>query len=97
MDKRSFAIIIILVTLISYFIIRKYFKIAPRYLLYGCLGIFFGLIAGILVAWPISRLFGEFGTIIAPYVLGIILMVFIEFFIIEGIKMFSYLKEKYYA
>jgi hypothetical protein len=83
-DKRSFAIIIILTTVISYLIIRKFFKIAPRYLMYGILGIFAGLSVGIAVAWPMSEFLGQFGTIVSPYVLGLILMVFVEFFIIEG-------------
>lgn len=95
MDKRSFAIIIILTTLVSYSFIRKYFKIAPRYLLYACFGIFFGLIIGITFAWPIAELLGEFGIIVAPYILGIILMVFIEFFIIEGLNIVKSIKRKY--
>lgn len=39
---------------------------------------------GTSIAWPLSAWFGNFGLVVAPYVLGIILMVFIEFFIWEG-------------
>lgn len=84
LDQRTFAIIIVITTVISYLIIRKFFKIAPRFLLYASLGILAGLVAGIAIAWPISKLLGEFGIVVAPYVLGIILLVFVEFFIIEG-------------
>ena len=84
MDKRSFAIIIILTTVVSYLFIRRYFKIAPRYFLYASVGIFLGLLAGITIAWPMSAFLGNFGIIVAPYILGMILMVFIEFFILEG-------------
>ncbi len=84
MDKRSFAIIIIITTVVSYLFIRRYFKIAPRYFLYASLGIFLGLLIGVTIAWPMSAFLGRFGLITAPYVLGIILMVFVEFFILEG-------------
>lgn len=84
MDKRSFAIIIIMTTVVSYLFIRRYFKIAPRYFLYASVGIFLGLIVGIAIAWPMSEFLGRFGVVIAPYILGVILMVFVEFFIIEG-------------
>ena len=94
MDKRSFAIIIIITTIVSYLIIRKLFKIAPRYLVYASIGIFFGLIIGIMIAWPMSAFLGRFGVIVAPYVLGIIVMVFIEVFIFEGGKMFAVLRNR---
>jgi len=84
LDQRSFAIIIILTTLISYLIIRKFFKIAPKYLMYGILGVIIGLCVGIVVAWPISAFLGQFGAVVSPYILGLILMVFVEFFIVEG-------------
>jgi len=84
MDQKSFAIIIILTTIVSYLIIRKFFKIAPKYLMYGILGVVVGIIIGALIAWPFSVLFGQFGIIVSPYILGLILMVFVEFFIIEG-------------
>lgn len=95
LDKRSFAIIIIITTLVSYIIIRKFFSIAPRYLLYGILGIFIGLIIGTSIAWPMAKLLGEIGVVVAPYALGIILLVFIEFFIVEGPKIISNIKKKY--
>ena len=88
LDKRTFAIIITITTVVSYLMIRRFFKIAPRFLLYASLGIILGLVAGIVIAWPMSKLLGEFGVVVAPYVLGIILLVFIEFFIIEGKEIF---------
>ena len=94
LDKRSFAIIIIITTLISYLIIRKFFKIAPRYLMYGMLGIFIGLAIGVSVAWPVSKILGEYGVIVSPYILGIILLVFIEFFIIEGQAILERFRQK---
>jgi len=95
MDKRSFSIIIIITTIISYLIIRKFFKIAPRYIFYAAIGIFIGLIIGITIAWPISQFLGRFGVIIAPYVLGLIVMIFIEIFIIEGGKIIKILRERF--
>jgi len=94
LDKRTFAMIIMITTVISYLVIRKFFKIAPRYLLYGVLGIFAGLAIGVSVAWPASKLLGEFGIVIAPYILGIILMVFVEFFIIDGKKLVKKILEE---
>ena len=95
MDTKTFAIIIILTTIISYLIIRKLFKIAPKYLVYGALGIFMGLVIGGLIDWPIAKLTGQFGVIVAPYILGIILMVSIEAFIIEGKNILVYLAGRY--
>ena len=86
MDKRSFAIIIIITTLVSYMIIRKYFKIAPRYLAFGAAGIVVGLTIAISIAWPLAAFAGQFGVIVAPYILGMVLMIFIEFFIVEGVN-----------
>ena len=94
LDKRTFAIIIMLTTVISYLVIRKFFKIAPRYLLYGILGICVGLAVGISIAWPASKLLGEFGIIVAPYILGIILMIFIEIFIVEGKNILEKTRQK---
>jgi len=93
-DKRSFSIIIIITTILSYLIIRKFFKIAPRYLIYAAIGILAGLIIGITIAWPLSEFFGNFGVIIAPYILGLILMVFIELFIIEGVRFWECARER---
>ena len=95
MDTKSFAIIIVLTTVISYLIIRKFFKIAPRYLMYGILGVVAGLFVGIAIAWPTSKLLGEFGSIVAPYILGLILMVFVEFFIIEGKNILIFIQEHF--
>jgi len=94
LDKRTFAIIIILTTLISYLVIRKFFKIAPRYLLYGVVGALAGMVVGVSIAWPASKILGELGIIIAPYILGIILMVFIEIFIIEGKVILEKVRER---
>uniref|UniRef100_A0A7C4R5L8 PIN domain nuclease n=1 Tax=candidate division CPR3 bacterium TaxID=2268181 RepID=A0A7C4R5L8_UNCC3 len=95
LDKRTFAIIIIITTVVSYFIIRKFFKIAPRYLAYAVIGIFLGLIVGITIAWPMSTLLGKFGMIVSPYVLGIILLIFVEAFIIEGRDIVRAIVNKY--
>jgi len=94
-DTKTFAIIVILTTIISYLIIRKFFKIAPRYLVYGSLGIFMGLVMGVLFTWPLSKIFGQYGVIVAPYILGIILMVSIEAFVIEGKNILVYFARKY--
>lgn len=95
MDLRSFAIIIILTTIISYLFIRRYFKIAPRYIVYACLGIILGLFVGVVFALPIKVFLGELGIVVAPYVMGIVLMVFIEFFIIEGLGIVKNIKSRY--
>ncbi|MDD5731882.1 MAG: hypothetical protein PHU42_03260 [Patescibacteria group bacterium] len=95
MDKQTFAIIIILTTVISYLIIRKFFSIAPRYIMYGILGLVVGLTISITIAWPISAFFGQFGTIVAPYILGLILMVFVELFIVEGRNIIIVLQERF--
>jgi len=94
MDQRSFAIIIVLTTIISYLIIRKFFKIAPRYLMYGILGVVTGITIGTIIAWPLSALLGQFGVIVAPYILGLILLVFVEFFIIEGKSILVFLQNQ---
>ncbi len=94
LDKRTFSIIIILTTVISYLIIRKFFKIAPRYLLYGGIGIFIGLSVGITIALPISAFLGHFGIIVAPYILGVILMVGVEICVVEGGRMIDEIKKK---
>jgi hypothetical protein len=95
MDQRSFAIIIIITTIISYLIIRKFFSIAPRYILYGILGLVIGLTVSITIAWPVSAFLGQFGTIVAPYILGLILMVFIELFIVEGKNILIFIQEHF--
>ena len=84
MDKINFVVIIIMTTIISYVFIRRYFKMDPKYLIYASVGIFFGLIIGISIGWPFAMLLGAYGIVVAPYIMGIVLMVFIEFFIIEG-------------
>ena len=56
----------------------------PKYLLYAVVGIFFGLIIGAGITWPASLFFGRYGYVVAPYIMGIVLMVLIEYFIIEG-------------
>ena len=94
MDQKTFAIIIILTTVISYIVIRKFFRIAPRFMMYAVLGIFVGLVIGTSIAWPISKLLGEFGMIVAPYILGIITLVFIEFFIIEGKNILVFVRNR---
>lgn len=96
MDKRSFAIIIIITTIISYLIIRKFFKIAPRYLMYGIFGIIVGLSIGIIIAWPLSQFLGEFGAVVSPYILGLILMIFVEFFILEGKNILVFIQKRFY-
>lgn len=95
MDKQSFAMIIVLTTIISYLIIRKFFKIAPRYLMYGILGVVAGLSIGIVIAWPMAEFLGQFGTIVSPYVLGLILMVFVEFFILEGKNVLIFIQDRF--
>lgn len=95
MDQKSFAIIIALTTIVSYLIIRKFFKIAPRYLMYGILGVIIGIVAGIVIAWPFSAFLGQFGIIVAPYILGLILLVFVEFFIIEGKYIFVLVQRRF--
>ena len=92
MDLQSFAIIITMTTIVSYIIIRRYFKISPKYIGYAALGLVGGLLIGTIIAWPASRLFGEMGAVSAPYILGIILMIFIEAFIIDGKDIIKYLK-----
>ena len=57
----------------------------PKYLIYAAIGIFFGMIIGVFIGWPTAALLGAYGIVIAPYVMGIVLMVFIEFFIMEGV------------
>lgn len=94
MDQKSFAIIIALTTIVSYLIIRKFFKIAPRYLLYGILGVVVGITIGTIIAWPLSALLGQFGLIVAPYILGLILLVFVEFFIIEGKNILIFIQNR---
>jgi hypothetical protein len=92
MDLKSFAIIITLTTVISYILIRKYFKISPKYIGYGAIGILAGLVAGLIISWPSSKLFGEIGVISAPYIMGIILLIFIEAFIVDGKDILKYIK-----
>ena len=94
LDQKTFAIIIALTTIISYLIIRKFFKIAPRYLLYGVLGLIVGLSVGVSIAWPASKILSDFGIIVSPYILGIILMVFVEIFIVEGKTIIEKVREK---
>lgn len=84
LDISSFAIIVGITTVISYIFIRRYFNIAPRYMLFASIGLMVGLTVGAAISWPLSRFFGEFGLIIAPYVLGLVVLFFTELFILEG-------------
>lgn len=93
MDKRTFVIIIVLTTVISYLVIRKYFKISPRYFLYAMTGLVVGLLIGTSIAWPLASILGDYGIVVAPYVLGIILLISVEFFIIWGKKIFDQIRE----
>jgi len=52
--------------------------------MYASLGIVLGLFAGTLIAWPLATFLGRFGVVVAPYLLGIVLLFFVEAFIIEG-------------
>lgn len=65
--------------------------------MYGILGIVAGLAVGIAIAWPMSAFLGQFGFVIAPYILGLILIIFIEFFIIEGKRIIELLVQKHNA
>jgi len=94
MDKQTFAMIIILTTIVSYLIIRKFFRIAPRYIMYGILGLVAGIAVGVSIAWPMSAFLGQFGTIVAPYILGLILMIFVEFFVIEGKNILVFIQDR---
>mgnify|MGYP001576206190 CR=1 FL=1 len=97
MDIKTFAIIILITTIVSYIIIRKFFKIAPRFLMYGILGMVAGVVIGTSIAWPMSALLGQFGVVTAPYILGLILIIFIEFFIIEGKRIIEFAIQRYGA
>ncbi len=66
----------------------------PKYLTYAVIGIFFGLIFGLTVGWPAPAILGAYGMVIAPYIMGIVLMGFVEFFIIDGGGILKYLKKK---
>lgn len=58
------------------------------------MGIFFGLIISISITWPLKYALGAYGAVIAPYIMGIILMIFIEYFIITGVGFFERIKSK---
>lgn len=96
LDQKTFAIIVIITTVVSYFVIRNFFKIAPRFMVYAVFGILLGLVAGVILAWPLSKFFGQMGIVVAPYVMGIVVMVFVEFFIIEGRNIFRALADKFW-
>ena len=63
-------------------------------MLYAIFGIILGLVIGVSVAWPISKLLGELGLVVAPYILGVAIIIFIEFFVIEGKNIFNKLAGK---